>query len=173
MNHYLFAILFFLPAGFANVAPILAKRVPGLKNWSTPIDMGKKFRGKRMLGKNKSWRGIITGVLVAGVTGWVLYPLLNQLGGPLEHFIIGSTVGFGALLGDAVESFFKRQRGVKSGDSWLLFDQVDYVIGSMVFGLIYVRLDIRDYLAVIVFYFGGHLILTYLGFLLGLKDKPI
>jgi hypothetical protein len=173
MNHYLFAILFFLPAGYANVAPILAKRIPILKHWTAPIDMGMKYRRKRLLGKNKSWRGLITGVLAGGLTGWVLYPLINQTGGPLEHFLLGATIGFGALLGDAVESFFKRQRGVKSGDSWLLFDQLDYVLGSMLFSLIFIRLDIRDYLAVIAFYFFGHLVMAYLGFLLGLKDKPL
>lgn len=173
MNHYLFAVLFFLPAGIANIAPILANKVPLLNRWKTPIDMGKKVRGKRMLGPNKSWRGMVTGVAAGGLLGLVLYPLLNQTGGRLEHFIIGATIGFGALLGDAVESFFKRQHGVKSGDSWLFFDQLDYVVGSMLFSLIYIRLDIRDYLAVIIFYLLGHVILTYIGFLLHLKEKPI
>ncbi len=173
MNHYLFAILFFLPAGVANVAPILANKIPLLNRWKTPIDMGKKVRGKRMLGPNKSWRGLVTGVAAGGALGLVLYPFLSQAGSPLEHFIIGATIGFGALLGDAVESFFKRQRGIKSGNSWLLFDQLDYVIGSMLFGLVYIRLDFRAYLAVIGFYLVGHFVMTYLGYRLHLKDKPI
>lgn len=173
MNNYLFAILFFFPAGFANVAPILAKKVPLLKHWTTPIDMGKKVRGKRMLGPNKSWRGIVTGVSIAGLSGVALYPLLSHPGSSIEHFITGATIGFGALLGDAVESFFKRQRGVKSGDSWLLFDQLDYVLGAMLFGLIYIRLDWLHYLAVIGFYLVGHFVMTYIGFRLKLKDKPI
>lgn len=173
MNHFLFAILFFLPAGIANVAPILAKRIPFLKYWTSPLDMGLTFRNKRILGKNKSWRGLVTGVVAGGLTGVVMYPFINQIGSSLEHFIIGGTIGFGALLGDAVESFFKRQRGIKSGDSWLLFDQIDYVVGALLFSRIYIQLDIRDYLAVLAFYFIGHFIMTYLGFLLGLKEKPI
>ncbi len=173
MNHFLFAIIFFLPAGAGNVAPILAKHIPLLRHWKTPLDGGATFRGKRVLGPNKSWRGLVTGVLAGGLVGLVLYPIITDVSSSAEHFIIGATIGFGALLGDALESFFKRQRGVKSGDSWLLFDQLDYVIGALVFGALFVRLSFADYLAVIVFYFVGHLIMTYIGFLLGLKDKPI
>lgn len=173
MNHYLFAIIFFLPAGASNVAPILAKRIPLLRHWKTPLDGGAKYRGKRILGPNKSWRGLITGILAGGLVGLVLYPLITDVSSSVEHFIIGATIGFGALLGDAIESFFKRQRGVKSGDSWLLFDQLDYVIGALLFGSLFIRLSLADYAAVVFFYFFGHLIMTYVGFLLGLKDKPI
>lgn len=173
MNHILFALLFFLPAGTANVAPILAKRIPLIQHWTAPLDGGLKFRGKRLLGKNKSWRGLITGVLAGALTGLLIYPLLSDTSGAIEHMFIGGAIGFGAILGDAVESFFKRQRGVQSGDSWLLFDQIDYVIGALLFGSLFVRFNPIDYVAVIAAYFIGHLIMTYVGFLLGLKDKPI
>lgn len=174
MNHYLFAILFFLPAGLANIAPILANKIPILNKWKTPIDLGKKVRGKRMLGPNKSWRGLVTGTFAGGLGAMIIYPFIsNQISSSVEHFIIGATIGFGALLGDAIESFFKRQKGIQSGNSWLLFDQLDYVIGAMVFSRLFVRLDLSEYIGVIVFYFLGHLVMTYLGYLLKLKDKPI
>lgn len=182
MNDYIFAILFFLPAGLANIAPILANKVPLLNRWKTPIDLGLEVRGKRMLGPNKSWRGLLTGTLAAGFLGALVYPYLinksQNIGNTPasswpELFIIGATIGFGALLGDAIESFFKRQKGIKSGSSWLLFDQLDYVFGAIIFSMIFVRLELSHYLAVIVFYFVGHLVMTYLGYLLKLKDKPI
>lgn len=179
MNNYIFAILFFLPAGLANIAPILANKVPLLNRWKTPIDLGLEVRGKRMLGPNKSWRGLLTGTLAGGLLGALVYPhLINSsqnIGSTTapEHFIIGATIGFGALLGDAIESFFKRQKGIKSGSSWLLFDQLDYVFGAIIFSMIFVRLELAHYLAVIAFYFLGHLVMTYLGYLLKLKDKPI
>ncbi len=174
MNQTLFAILFFLPAGLANIAPILAKKIPVIKNWDRPIDMGIKVRGKRLLGKNKTWRGIITGMIAGGLEAMIVYPFLgDQLSSSTEHFIIGAIIGFGALLGDAVESFFKRQKGIKSGSSWLLFDQLDYVFGAIIFSLLFVNLRLVDYLAVIAFYFVGHLVMTYIGYHLKLKDKPI
>ncbi len=174
MNHYLFAIIFFMPAGIANIAPIIANKIPLLNRWKTPIDLGKKVRGKRMLGQNKSWRGLLTGTVSGGLLALLVYPIIgSQISSSVEHFIIGATLGFGALLGDAIESFFKRQKGIKSGSSWLLFDQLDYVIGAILFSLLFVRLEVSDYLAVVAFYFVGHLIMTYVGYVLHLKDKPI
>ncbi len=163
-----------MPAGIANIAPIIANKIPLLNRWKTPIDLGKKVRGKRMLGQNKSWRGLLTGTVSGGLLALLVYPIIgSQISSSVEHFIIGATLGFGALLGDAIESFFKRQKGIKSGSSWLLFDQLDYVIGAILFSLLFVRLEVSDYLAVVAFYFVGHLIMTYVGYVLHLKDKPI
>lgn len=173
MNHIAYALIFFLPAGTANIAPILAKRLPIIRRWKAPIDGGLQLRGKRLLGNNKSWRGLVTAVLAGAVTGAIVYPLISESSSTMEHLLIGGVIGFGAILGDAVESFFKRQRGVKSGDSWLFFDQVDYVIGALLFGMLFARFSLTVYAAIISFYFIGHLVMTYVGFLLGLKEKPI
>lgn len=174
MNHYLFALLFFLPAGVANSVPPLANKIPGLRNWKTPIDGGCKFRGKRLFGQNKTWRGIITGTALAGVTAVFLYPALGgDANRSLEFFIMGAAIGFGALLGDAVESFFKRQLNIASGNSLLIFDQIDYVIGAMLFSLPFGRFALEDYLAVIIVYITGHFIISYLSFKAGIKEKPV
>jgi CDP-2,3-bis-(O-geranylgeranyl)-sn-glycerol synthase len=91
----------------------------------------------------------------------------------LSHFIIGLSLGFGALLGDAIESFFKRQIGIPSGNSWLVFDQIDYVVGAILFSLPFVQLHTIDYIIVIATYFSLHFVVSYIGYLLGFKDKPI
>lgn len=177
MNHVLFALLFFLPAGLANAAPPLINKIPFVNRWKTPLDFGVIIRGHRLFGKNKTWRGLVGGMLVGGLCAWILYPYLGSVGAEngktVSHFIIGASLGFGALAGDAVESFFKRQLGIASGNSWLVFDQIDYVIGAILFSFPFVHLDIIDYLAVIVTYFCLHFIVSYIGFLLGFKDKPI
>jgi CDP-archaeol synthase len=36
----------------------------------------------------------------------------------------GLLISFGALAGDSIKSFFKRQIGIRSGASWLVFDQL-------------------------------------------------
>lgn len=174
MNNVLFALLFFLPAGLANAAPPLINKVPLINKWRTPLDFGMTVRGHRMFGKNKTWRGLISGMLLAGITAWILYPNLGtDTGNTLSHFIIGISLGFGALLGDAIESFFKRQIGIPSGSSWLVFDQIDYVIGAILFSLPFVRLNTIDYVIVVITYFCLHFIVSYLGYLLGFKEKPI
>lgn len=174
MSTYISALLLFLPAGIANAVPVLVKKVPGLSKLKAPIDGGISFRGKRLLGANKTWRGLISGTLVAGFTAWILYPMISiDTGSTLNGIALGCAIGFGALLGDAVESFFKRQKEIPSGSSWLLFDQLDYVMGALLFSLPFVRLAGIDYLLVILTYFVLHFIVSYVGYLLGLKDKPI
>ncbi|MCX6729368.1 MAG: CDP-archaeol synthase [Candidatus Saccharibacteria bacterium] len=174
MSTYISALLLFLPAGVANAVPVLVKKIPVLDKLKAPIDGGMSFRGKRLLGANKTWRGLFSGTLVAGFIAWLLYPNISiDTGSTLNGVALGCAIGFGALLGDAVESFFKRQKEIPSGSSWLLFDQLDYVMGALLFSLPFVRLAGIDYLLVILTYFVLHFIVSYVGYLLGLKDKPI
>ena len=67
-KEFLFAIWFFLPAGAANTFPVLTANVPGLRNLNAPMDFGYSFRGQRVFGAHKTWRGFLTGVLFATAT---------------------------------------------------------------------------------------------------------
>ena len=173
MNDYLAAILFFLPAGVANMSPILANKLPIIKHWNTPIDFGKNWRGKRILGDNKRLRGIVFGILTGGVTAVIVSKLNANTVVTMEPFWVGCLLGFGALMGDAVESFFKRQRGFAPGVSWFPFDQTDYIFGGLVLIYPFVHLQLWTVVTIFVVYFGLHILAAYIGFLLGLKDKPI
>jgi len=42
----------------------------------------------------------------------------------------------GALLGDIVESFFKRRMGKERGEDWIPFDQLDFVVGALLLSFI-------------------------------------
>ncbi|HSX27706.1 MAG TPA: CDP-archaeol synthase, partial [Patescibacteria group bacterium] len=85
----------------------------------------------------------------------------------------GMLLGIGALTGDAMESFFKRRRGIKSGSSWYPFDQIDYIIGGLIFALLFIKPTLSLILWVGLVYFGLHLVFSYLGYLLGLKKHPL
>ena len=91
----------------------------------------------------------------------------------ISIWMIGSLMGLGALLGDAVESFFKRQAGVSPGESWVPFDQLDYIAGGLLLTLPWVHLSIVSYIWMFVVWFGMHLLFSYIGYMLHLKDKPI
>jgi CDP-2,3-bis-(O-geranylgeranyl)-sn-glycerol synthase len=178
MQYYLIPLIFFLPAGIANAFPPIANKIPILNKWSTPMDFGQKFRGKRVFGAHKSWRGLISGALIAGVFAYLLFGILsggsnNFFVDSIENFILGCALGFGALFGDAIESFFKRQSGIKSGESWLFFDQIDYVVGAILFSLPFARFNLDQYAIVILAFFFMHFIVSFLGYKIGLKDKPI
>mgnify|MGYP000907631791 CR=1 FL=1 len=173
MKDILFALLFFLPAGVANAAPPVGNKIPFLNRWKTPLDFGNKIGKQYVLGKNKTWRGLVFGTFLGGVSAWLLYPhLSSNTGNTTEHFLIGCFIGFGALFGDAVESFFKRRMGIASGKAWLGFDQLDYVVGGILFSLPFIRLQLVDYAAIIAVFFVLHFVVSYIGFLLGIKENP-
>jgi CDP-2,3-bis-(O-geranylgeranyl)-sn-glycerol synthase len=172
-NDYVAAILFFLPAGISNMSPVLANKIPGLNHWKTPLDFGKRYKGTRIFGDNKSLRGLVVGTVMGGVTAVVVSKLNANTVVTVPPLTAGLLLGFGALMGDAIESFFKRRSGVKPGDSWFPFDQTDYILGGLLAIYPFVPLPLWVIATILVVYFGLHLVVAYLAYLLGLKDKPI
>lgn len=185
MTHdILLAIWFLLPAAFANAIPVIAAAVPGLKKLNAPIDGGKTFRGQPLLGSHKTWRGIIAGIIIATLTLWVQQLLVGQfawaqfIAGEVNYaalplFLLGPLFAIGALGGDAVESFFKRQLKIKSGGSWVPFDQLDYIVGSVLVSLPFIVLTVPQYIWIFVVWFALHLLASAGGYVIGLKKDPI
>jgi CDP-2,3-bis-(O-geranylgeranyl)-sn-glycerol synthase len=177
------AIWFFLPAGLANAAPVFAALLPGLRNLNTPMDLGKSYHGKRIFGDHKTWRGLIAGIVMATLviglqkylyvrTAWV--PELSWFDYQSSAiWLLGPLFGLGVLLADAIESFFKRQRGIGPGKTWFPFDQTDYIVGGCLFSLPVVQLSLERYIWVLVTWFGLHLLSVYIGHRLGIREKPI
>lgn len=184
LQDILFAIWFLLPAAFANAVPVFAAAIPALKKYDAPIDAGKKWRGHELLGPHKTWRGIIAGIIIATLTLWVQVVLAGNFewaryiadGVDYSHLpilILGPLFAIGALGGDAIESFFKRQKNIKSGGAWIPFDQLDYIIGSVIVSLFFVILSPLQYLLIFIMWFLMHLLASYVGYRLGLKKDPI
>jgi len=179
----LFVFWFFIPAGLANIAPILAAKNPILKKFSYPLDCNVKYRGKRVFGDHKTIRGLLSGVifaLFAVVIQITMYKHISIIRSivPLDYsridpFILGALEGLGALLGDATKSFFKRQIGIPTGKTWFPFDQIDYTVGAILFTSFYIHLTPQQYIIAFALWFILHPIATITGWLLGLKDSPI
>jgi CDP-2,3-bis-(O-geranylgeranyl)-sn-glycerol synthase len=183
MEQAILALWFFLPVGIANSAPVFAKAIPSLKALEYPMDFHQMFRSKRVFGSHKTFRGLFAGIIVSisvvlfqqyiyTQSSWIRqmieidYTQINPV-------LFGTLCALGALLGDAIESFFKRQIGVKPGKTWFPFDQLDYIIGGMFFTALYRLLPVTVYLWIIIIWFGMHLLFTWLGYVVGLKDSPI
>jgi CDP-2,3-bis-(O-geranylgeranyl)-sn-glycerol synthase len=140
------ALYFFLPGYLANMAPVIARG--HLEVLAAPIDGGRSWRGRRILGDHKTWRGILAGV-VTGALVFVVQRWVYQSGfarglalldyGSADPVLPGALLGLGAGVGDAVKSFFKRRVDIAPGASWLGFDQLDFFVGAAVFvSLVYV-----------------------------------
>jgi len=83
---------------------------------------------------------------------------------------LGFLIGFGVLFGDLVKSFFKRRLDIKPGERWFPFDQVDGLIGGLIFvSFIYVP-PLEVILILIIMIILLSLITNYLGYKLGLKE---
>lgn len=135
------ALWLFLPAYAANMAPVFAMRI--WPRWSRPLDGGRVWKdGRRLLGEGKTWRGLWAGVLLGAVVAWAQswvrfspWPLsdFGHRNGPAIPVVLGAAVGLGVIAGDAVKSFFKRRTGRPGGAPWVPFDQLDFVVGGLVF----------------------------------------
>ncbi len=120
------ALKFIFPAYCANGTPVLA-------GGGTKMDFGRNFRdGKRIFGNNKTFRGFFfgwgVGFLVGLIEGFVFgfdnYPVLFAVLIPL-----------GALLGDLTGAFVKRRLDIAPGGLLPVVDQIDFVVGAVVFAL--------------------------------------
>lgn len=155
-----------LPAGAGNIAPILVAKVPGLRKLSRPIH-------KRWFGSNKTWRGLVAGIVASTSLLW----LLQQISYPLSYppitqsfWIVGPAFGLGVLLGDMVESLVKRRRGIKPGMPWRPWDQIDYVIGAGVAVCWFLPLTPPQWLLGIFIYGALSFAMSALGYFMGFKS---
>ena len=137
------ALWIIIPAYVANASAVLV-------GGGTPIDFGKNWRdGKRILGDGKTWRGLLSGTFIGMTAGFGLVVAASYINSSEYHFLhltnfegfpfmipIIFSICFGALLGDIIESFFKRRIGKNRGDDFIPFDQVDFILGVLFFSFI-------------------------------------
>jgi CDP-2,3-bis-(O-geranylgeranyl)-sn-glycerol synthase len=184
LNDILFALWFFLPAGIANMVPVFAAHIPLIKKFDAPIDGGRTYKGKRVFGAHKTWRGMIVGIIFGTLVLWLQQYLYGESSwirsfstavdySTLPTLLMGPLFAIGALGGDAIESFFKRQRGIAPGKGWFPFDQTDFIIGGAIATMPFVTLSVWHYLWLLVLWLGVHVISTIIGYFLGLKNTPI
>lgn len=184
LKELFFALWFFLPAGMANMMPIPIAAIPKVKELNAPLDFGRRFRGKRVFGSHKTWRGLVTGIVFGTLTLWLQQLAVTHSGwlqvwtSQVDYarpttLLLGPLFALGALGGDAVESFFKRQVGVPPGHGWFPFDQTDYIVGAAIISAPFVALSLVQYVALIVIWFAISAAASAIGFALGLKERPI
>jgi CDP-2,3-bis-(O-geranylgeranyl)-sn-glycerol synthase len=178
-----FAFWFFAPAGLANVCAFASGKIAFLRPYNYPVDFNLRIKGKRILGSHKTIRGFVVGIAAAiiGVylqvffydhLSWqrAILPINYDLVNPI---LLGFLLGFGALVGDAVKSYFKRLRGIQPGISWFPFDQIDFIIGGIVLTFFYIQLSWLQYLTLFIVWVVLHPLISFIGYLLKLKRKPI
>lgn len=189
MIKFVFSCLWYLlPAALGNHVASCGNRLwlpqifkSGLAKLATPIDMGIVWRGKELLGKNKTWRGLLvgalTGIVVAGVQATLYFNTAffkqNTLVDYREvNFIVfGFCMGSGALIGDLVKSFIKRRLDKPSGRPWFPWDQLDWIIGAIVLSSIVYVPPAGATAVTAVLYVGVHLCSDRIVCQMGIKKR--
>ena len=125
-----------------DVAPLLAR----------PLDGGRLWNGRPLLGPNKTWRGL---VVMSGVSTVVV--LVQGAGDGVGFFdrlavvdyggrwwwTLGIALGLGYSLAELPNSFVKRRLGIRSGQATgrlqYVVDQADSVVGATLALALFVR----------------------------------
>ena len=179
----LFALWFFLPAGAANMIPVPISKVSKLKDMNAPLDFGMKYRGQRVFGEHKTWRGLLAGIVAATFVVWLQQVIVRHFDWfsgvdvandytDMPTIMLGLVLAVGALGGDAVKSFFKRQLHIKPGAVWLPYDLIDHIVGAAILALPFVVFEWWIYPAVVLVWIGANIGVSYIGYLIGIKERP-
>jgi CDP-diglyceride synthetase len=173
----------FLPAMLPNSAAVVF-------GGGKPIDFGKTWKGKRILGDGKTWRGFFGGGFAGIVFGLILigisYPFDSEnffgYGGFWKNVAIIACLSFGSLLGDMLGSFIKRRLDIQRGQKAPILDQFDFVIGAFLLtALVFPHWVFDNYIGgwhiaalifVLLITLVLHRVMNIIGYKTGLKDVP-
>jgi CDP-2,3-bis-(O-geranylgeranyl)-sn-glycerol synthase len=180
-------LLLFLPVLGAPLlhAPVLALDL--LRALRRPLDGGRTFRGRRLLGDNKTWRGalvMVCGPLLATLVlsrwpaWWDALPAEVRDAGPA---LVGVLVGLGVVLGELPNSFLKRQIGIAPGTqrrstaglALTVLDQVDFVPAVALLLLPVWAMPLWQLALALLVVGALHVLVNVLGYAIGARTAPV
>ncbi len=181
------ALLLALTLGLA--AHGLCIREGLLAGLARPIDRGRRFRGRPLLGANKTWRGVVAVALGSGAGAFLLALATSPLArgaeagtlaalGPVRALALGFLAGGAAMLSELPNSFLKRQLGIAPGTApargpigvlFFVLDQVDMLIGWWLVVALLVRPTVWLVLASVGLWLVLHQAITLAGYALGMR----
>ncbi|WP_227352978.1 CDP-2,3-bis-(O-geranylgeranyl)-sn-glycerol synthase [Haladaptatus salinisoli] len=171
------AVWAMLPAYVPNNVAVVA-------GGGAPIDGGRTWNGRRLLGDGKTWRGTLAGIAAGAVLAWGLNAVrpgfADALDVSLPAFPLAVVLAMpaGAMLGDMAASFLKRRTGRARGASFPGVDQLDFVVMALLFTSLSAPEWTLDtftlpVLTVVVLVTPLlHLLTNVVAYVLGLKNEP-
>jgi CDP-2,3-bis-(O-geranylgeranyl)-sn-glycerol synthase len=148
-----------------------------------PLDFGATFRGRRLFGDNKTFRGLV--VMFAGAFGlalalsripayWAILPEEIRRAGVLPFALL---VGIGTPLAELPNSFLKRQLGIAPGTQqrwWVsVIDQGDFVFGISLLLLPIWRISLLQLAIAFAVVSAVHLLVSVIGYAIGARKTVL
>ena len=166
-----------IPGALANMMPVFVRSINFL---NVSVDFDKKwFDNKPIFGTHKTYRGFFFGILAAIFITYIQsllykYPFFQQISffnyDEISFLLVGFMMGFGVLFGDLIKSFFKRRTNIKPGDKFFPWDQLDLVIGAIIFISFIQRIPISMILFYLVVGPALHVLFNHLGYWLQIRE---
>jgi CDP-2,3-bis-(O-geranylgeranyl)-sn-glycerol synthase len=147
-----------LVAGLVHVAVITLDLAPAL---ARPIDAGRRWRGRPVLGRNKTWRGFVVMPAATAITISAQQTLATRSRhlaalAPLRRgappaWVVGAICGAAYVVAELPNSFAKRRLGIAPGMSapraraaQYVVDQLDSVVGCAIAIRMLYRIETAD-----------------------------
>jgi CDP-diglyceride synthetase len=174
-----------IAAGLVHLAVLKLDWFPALRR--LPLDGGLTFRGKRLFGDNKTWRGAIVTIATMTVTAYALAQLntccwhLPVLVPFAETHSVawGLLLGTGYIVGELPNSFAKRQLAIPpgapgqgtAGRAFWVIDQLDSLVGMLLFIAPIWRPSLALLAAIVGIMLVAHPVSAWVMMWFGLKDR--
>lgn len=177
---FLLRVLYLIvPAAIANMMPVFVKKINFI---NYPIDFKVNFTGKRLLGDNKTFRGLFFGIIGSIIIVFIQkylfsYEIFRNISlidySEINFILFGFLGGFGVLFGDLIGSFIKRRLDIAPGKSLFMIDQINGGFGFVLLtGLFYLR-SWSLIFWILLIWTVGHFALKYVGYLFNIYKEKI
>jgi len=168
----LYALFFIFPAYVANAIPVIL-------GGGRAIDAGRKLSdGKPIFCSHKTIRGLLAGIFAGTLTSAaenvvLQVGALSDLTFPFSFSVwLGFLISCGALIGDLIHSFIKRRIGIAEGRPLPIADQLDFVVGAVLFSFLLSPPPILTIIIIFVITLPAHLLANLFAYITGLKKTP-
>ena len=191
LNPLACAVFLVVTFAAAGVLHVLWMASPISAHLASPLDGGRRFRGRRVFGDNKTWRGFAVmvpacavaflafSVLRPALPSWLAQGVWNL---PVPgYFALGLWAGLGFMAGELPNSFVKRQLGVAPGAApargwqrpfFACADRIDSILGMLVALAIVVPVPPLAWLYVLIVGPAIHALFSAGLYLVGAKARP-
>lgn len=186
------AVFLVAAMSLAGVAHALWLRSRLSLRLGAPVDLHMTWRGRRLFGPNKTWRGFVVMPAAAGAAFWLGGALRPALPAwlssgmwdlaPFDYAGLGIACGLAFMLAELPNSFVKRQLDVAPGMAprgrtlaavFFVVDRVDSVLGVLIAVTLLLPLDPATWAWVLLLGPGIHWLFSLWLYRLKIKARPL